>query len=405
MRPILIACLLFAACGNVKGTDVEPDGGLAGTDGDSGSSGDATPGCVGEAGCACAADSECTSTVCDLDAGSCAAAADILYATEAGTDTDLCTQDDPCSLARAIAIANGDAASSTIRMFPGTYRAPLQGVLTPIEIVGTGATLVGQLSPAADIINTRHRLAIRGLTIDFTRGGGLCDGSSVGGGGTLALSDLTTTTEVHTNALRLRSCKLELRRVTIASSIQLDHRGSLDADRTLFRGAVGSPQKFIVTHADYVTVQITNAIFDNFTLDWWQALDEPRVDNNLTVSHSTFYRSSIACFEQHEERSPPGRFDSSIFEMTDVDTNQDQLTACTFARNILGAGTHNIPTVENARVDPKLVDVAQHDFQLQAGSPAIDAASASVLVTDHDYAGLPRPQGAAKDIGAFERAP
>lgn len=43
--------------------------------------------------------------------------------------------------------------------------------------------------------------------------------------------------------------------------------------------------------------------------------------------------------------------------------------------------------------------------RLQLGSPAIDAASASVLVTDHDYVGLPRPQGAAKDIGAFERAP
>jgi hypothetical protein len=221
----------------------------------------------------------------------------------------------------------------------------------------------------------------------------------------LALSDLTTTTEVHTNALRLRSCKLELRRVTIASSIQLEYRSSLDADRTMFHSALGSARNFIVTHADYVTVRATNSVFHNVTLDWWQAMDERRLENDLTISHSTFYRAGIECFEQYEDQSPPARFDSSIFELSSVGTNQDMPTACTFTGNILGAGTSNFPSSGNVAADPRFMDSAQRDFRLEVGSPAIDPASASALATDHDYAGMPRPQGAAKDIGAFERAP
>lgn len=51
--------------------------------------------------------------------------------------------------------------------------------------------------------------------------------------------------------------------------------------------------------------------------------------------------------------------------------------------------------------DPKFVSAATGDFHLLAGSPAIDAAVAQAsLATDHD--GVPRPQGTAYDIGAYE---
>jgi hypothetical protein len=51
--------------------------------------------------------------------------------------------------------------------------------------------------------------------------------------------------------------------------------------------------------------------------------------------------------------------------------------------------------------DPMLVDVANGDFHLAAGSPAIDAADPDTTLA-LDFDGVARPAGAARDIGAFE---
>jgi hypothetical protein len=53
--------------------------------------------------------------------------------------------------------------------------------------------------------------------------------------------------------------------------------------------------------------------------------------------------------------------------------------------------------------DPLFVNdtSSPYNFDLQAGSPAIDAAAPVTSVTT-DYAGTPRPQGSAPDIGAYE---
>jgi parallel beta-helix repeat protein len=62
---------------------------------------------------------------------------------------------------------------------------------------------------------------------------------------------------------------------------------------------------------------------------------------------------------------------------------------------------HNL-TVSNPSTF--FVNFAGQDFRLPAGSPAIDAGS-STLAPNIDIAGTARPQGAAVDLGAYERIP
>ncbi|MDD3647768.1 MAG: choice-of-anchor Q domain-containing protein [Candidatus Dojkabacteria bacterium] len=68
--------------------------------------------------------------------------------------------------------------------------------------------------------------------------------------------------------------------------------------------------------------------------------------------------------------------------------NQENYLDCT-------PGAHDISA------DPLFVDPDSNDFRLQAGSPAIDAGATLSEVTD-DIIGIPRPQGSAYDIGAYE---
>jgi len=72
-----------------------------------------------------------------------------------------------------------------------------------------------------------------------------------------------------------------------------------------------------------------------------------------------------------------------------------------------GAGVAPSWDSQSAAGDPLFVDAASGQLWVaSAASPAVDHGSSSVsaLVTD-DLVGAPRPQGAAFDIGAFERAP
>lgn len=92
---------------------------------------------------------------------------------------------------------------------------------------------------------------------------------------------------------------------------------------------------------------------------------------------------------------------------------------CTYDQNIaFGAALGG----SNLDVDPLFVDANAANFHLQAGSPAIDAATLPISAADfpfdpeiifgalvgqlnllgHDHEGLPRPLGAASDLGAFE---
>lgn len=56
----------------------------------------------------------------------------------------------------------------------------------------------------------------------------------------------------------------------------------------------------------------------------------------------------------------------------------------------------------NINADPRFVNLAAFDFHLAAASPAVNTGIATAATRDFD--GVTRPQGAAFDLGAFERA-
>jgi parallel beta-helix repeat protein len=68
--------------------------------------------------------------------------------------------------------------------------------------------------------------------------------------------------------------------------------------------------------------------------------------------------------------------------------------------NILNAGSATVST-NNLTGDPKFNNPELGDFSLRAISPAIDAGATLPEVKD-DFDGVPRPQGPAYDIGAYE---
>jgi hypothetical protein len=62
-------------------------------------------------------------------------------------------------------------------------------------------------------------------------------------------------------------------------------------------------------------------------------------------------------------------------------------------------GAHN-----QLGLDPQFGNTASSDFHLKVGSPAIDAANPSATLSI-DCDGTARPQGPARDVGAFEYKP
>jgi nitrous oxidase accessory protein NosD len=76
---------------------------------------------------------------------------------------------------------------------------------------------------------------------------------------------------------------------------------------------------------------------------------------------------------------------------------------CQVDHNLINGPTDTYG-VDYVKGDPRFIDPVRGDFNLQAGSPAIDAGS-SVAAPGTDCRGVVRPRGAGYDIGASEYQP
>jgi hypothetical protein len=84
-------------------------------------------------------------------------------------------------------------------------------------------------------------------------------------------------------------------------------------------------------------------------------------------------------------------------EDVDITWNGQELSTFALYRAAAGEDAHGL------FADPHFVNGRRGNFLLAPGSPAIDAGTSSPgLFAPFDFLGLPRPQGAAPDIGAYE---
>jgi parallel beta-helix repeat protein len=119
--------------------------------------------------------------------------------------------------------------------------------------------------------------------------------------------------------------------------------------------------------------------------------------SNTVVSNNTVYRNAIS------SAIVSGGWINGIYVMGDS-TNAIIQNNTTYGNGVdaianLGSGT----TLRNNLIgtNPMFVNPNTGDFRLQTGSPAIDAGTTVASVTS-DISGVPRPQGGAYDIGAYE---
>ncbi|MDB4953897.1 MAG: hypothetical protein JWO36_1466 [Myxococcales bacterium] len=357
---------------------------------------------------ACTADTECDSGVCDLAGGTCVTESSVVYASPSGTQNNACTKLDACALGKAFMLVG--ATKNIVKMASGTY--PTTIALTgsqPITVYGAGATMTSTLA-----ITGSATIKIRDLS--FLGDGGLyCVPASVGAPmPTFDLDrvsfDTTGTTSSGPFAIQANPCTLDIKRSkfkitgsggeAIYASGELANsngatanRGTaVSVDRSWFEG--GEPA---ISLGNSSVLHMTNSLTFGSTPMYAAIGSDP--SGTGTIDFSTLLDWSWY------SGNGPVRFvvTNSIFYNPRILTTANTFTggaefhySLLFPQHTGPLGTNNM-----VGIDPMLADPANQDFHLVTGSPAIDAGDPGATAP-LDYEGTVRPQGARRDIGAFE---
>jgi hypothetical protein len=288
-------------------------------------------------------------------------------------------------MTKAISIA--DAQHPWIRMLPGSYSSFMVSSGS-MSIVGVGAT-----ADAGVTISANANVTIRGLHIGGLPGAGPSSVQCTATSGTTAMT-------LHSVALDgdllANNCHLTLRSV-VGSALQLNDNTFANVDRCRILAISATANS-----GSTFTLQMTNTIAHNFTFAFGTA------SLSVLFAYDTFYANDsqggplVDCTNP----LPAGiTFVNNIFY--DPSTIDDAIkgTHCTFDNNVAYPQIDGLGGTGTIQLDPKLVDPATGDFHLQATSPAIDLAKVTTSDPPDDYDGTLRPQGARRDVGAFEYKP
>jgi len=404
-----LALVLVAACGFPRPEAIRDDSGPVGCTRDQ-DCGGATPYCLGTACVACSSnascpavrpvcettsydcrscvkDGECDSGACDLAAGTCVEQGAILYVSPQGEAAAPCTQSAPCSLQQAIELTNEKR--YYIVMSSGRYSSEAGMTyrnLKTVFFIGNQSFL--SIPGSGTIISFAGCSSITFRNVNIEEH----DGSSDFFDAVVASSCDVTIDGMHAITERFHPISVFESKLTIRHS---EFRGPpVRAARLAADDCIFYDNGPTITTAG----ELTNSII--IAAPGQQAIWLPRPPDgtqfSTKIAHNTFIGGVAGC----EESAFEHHFDSNIFY------NQTQITTgsfCTYDYNLI-IGNSVISGGTNIMGDPKFKDVANNDFHLTPGSPAIDAANPANLVT-RDFGGMMRPQGARSDIGAFEYVP
>jgi len=174
-------------------------------------------------------------------------------------------------------------------------------------------------------------------------------------------------------------------------------RGSkVTIERSVLIG--GAPAISVVYASGF---DVSNSVFrDQDPTAGWFTVNSQAAPTSI-VRFSTLYNSVLKC---GTTGNGPITSPNNIYVNGRPGAPADTATGtqCVHSYDIIKPQATAIPGLANQlNVDPKFLNALAGDFYLMQGSPAIDAADPSATQAT-DFEGVTRPQGAGRDIGAFE---
>ncbi|HEY1818260.1 MAG TPA: choice-of-anchor Q domain-containing protein [Kofleriaceae bacterium] len=369
-----------------------------------------TPICDGSANACrgCEADTECTSGVCLASNGTCADPASIVYVRDDGNDVGDCTATSPC-LTLSYAFSKFSP-KNVVKILSGSYS--VAGTV-PVEISGfiegSMTTLSGGGSGGVFEIDGLN-VTISNMTIVAT--GSLPMAANVKAG-LLTLYGVTLESNIEVDGGQLEVDRSTLQNVNCGQNGSASEGGIVDLSRSgmIAVAATGCTVTLEQNTIDQ-TSQPNNAPM--ITLSGGKYT----VENNVVVSNNSF-TDPVSLF------SAP---DGSVFRFnTLVNLSGENQTATSLACDGTATAVTDNIVAWNSSAQPQcattytlydqfeslppgignqvgsastfFANMANKDFHLATGSPAIGAAQPGTCIpNDHDG----NPRGSACDVGAFE---